>query len=192
MYARRRDHEIIVGVIDALSIPRTIRGTEARMKKASLLCILLMTAIAATPQPSANSITFFTDKELRRAIRTAPEQPGQPGLYALRLSPPTESEVLGIRRTTVARSEQHANFTDIWYVIDGKATLVTGGTIQDSVETVPGEKRGRAITNGSPRTIRKGDYAVIPAGIPHWISKVDGKEFLYIVVKVPVENTAHR
>jgi mannose-6-phosphate isomerase-like protein (cupin superfamily) len=162
------------------------------MKKASLLCSLLVTTIAASAQVPPSSITFFTNKELRRAIQAAPEQPGQPGLYALRLSPPSESEVVGIRRTTAARSEQHANMTDVWYVIGGKATLVTGGALQGGVETAPGETRGRAITNGNIRDIQKGDYVVIPAGVPHWISKVEGKEFLYIVVKVPVQNTPHK
>ena len=158
------------------------------MKSAALLCFLLVTTVAAWAQVPPSSITFFTDTELRRAIQTAPEQSGQPGLYALRLSPSSESEVVGIRRTTAARSELHANFTDVWYVIDGKATLVTGGTMQDGVETAPGETRGRAITNGDSRDIQKGDYAVIPAGTPHWISNVAGKEILYIVVKVPVQN----
>ena len=159
------------------------------MKRAALVCILLVAPVTTWAQAPPSSITFFTDTELRRAILTAPEQAGQPGLYALRLSPSSESEVVGIRRTAAARSELHANFTDVWYVIDGKATLVTGGTLQDGVETAPGETRGRTITNGDSREIQKGDYAVIPAGTPHWISNVTGKEILYIVVKVPVQNS---
>lgn len=159
------------------------------MKKAPILCIVLVTTMAAWAKTPPSSITFFTDSELRRAIQTAPEQSGQPGLYALRLSPSSEPEVVGIRRTTAARSELHANFTDVWYVIDGKATLVTGGKMEGSVETSPGETRGRDITNGNPREIQKGDYAVISAGTPHWISKVASTEILYIVVKVPVQNS---
>ena len=158
------------------------------MRKATILYFLLMTTTAAWPQTPPRSITFFTDEELRRAIQTAPEEvAGQPGLYALRLSPPSESPVIGIRRTTPGKSELHANFTDVWYVVDGAATLITGGTMQDASETAPGETRGPGIKDGSSRPIRKGDYAVIPAGTPHWISKVDGTGFLYIVVKVPVQ-----
>ena len=163
------------------------------MQKATLLYFLLMTTTTAWPQTSPSSITFFTDTELRRAIQTAPEEvAGQPGLYALRLSPQSESPVIGIRRTTPGKSELHANFTDVWYVIDGTATLTTGGTMQDGSETAPGETRGRGIKDGNSRRVYKGDYAVIPAGTPHWISKVDGKEFLYIVVKVPVQQPPHQ
>jgi mannose-6-phosphate isomerase-like protein (cupin superfamily) len=75
--------------------------------------------------------------------------------------------------------------TDVWYVIDGRATLVTGGVMEEGIEVGPGELRGKGITGGTSRNIKKGDYAVIPPGIPHWISKVASKDLLYIVVKVP-------
>jgi len=163
------------------------------MRKATLLFLLLITTTAAWPQTPPSSITFFTDTELRRTIQTAPEEvAGQPGLYSVRLSPPSESPVIGIRRSTPSKSELHANFTDVWYVIDGAATLITGGTIQDGSETAPGEILGHGIKDGNSRPIHKGDYAVIPAGTPHWISKVGDKEFLYIVVKVPVQKPPHQ
>jgi mannose-6-phosphate isomerase-like protein (cupin superfamily) len=148
-------------------------------------CLLLLSSTVCT-QSTAPAVTFLVDAELRRAIETAPEEiPGQPGLYSLRLSPSSEHPVIGIRRTIPSRSELHANFTDVWYVIDGAGTLVTGGAIVGGVETAPGEIRGASISEGSARRIQKGEFAVIPAGIPHWISGVDGKEILYIVVKVP-------
>ena len=30
-----------------------------------------------------------------------------------------------------------------------------------------------------------GDFAIVPAGVPHWISQVGSEEILYLVVKVP-------
>ena len=71
-------------------------------------------------------------------------------------------------------------------MIEGAGTLVTGGTIAGGVNTSPGEVRGKGITDGTSRRMTKGEFAVIPAGMPHWISTVEGKEILYIVVKVPV------
>jgi quercetin dioxygenase-like cupin family protein len=53
------------------------------------------------------------------------------------------------------------------------------------VATTPGETQGQSIKGGSSRTLRKGEFAIVPAGIPHWVSGVEGKEFLYIVVKMP-------
>lgn len=79
----------------------------------------------------------------------------------------------------------HADFTDVWYVIEGAGVLVTGGTIVAGIDTAPGEVRGKGIRDGNSRRVRKGELAVIPAGTPHWLSAVEGKEILYIVVKVP-------
>ena len=95
------------------------------------------------------------------------------------------SEVIGIRRTVVPRSEQHAAFIVVWHVLEGAGTLVTGGAMVDGVETAPGELRGRGITGGETRHIRAGDFAIVPVGVPHWISRVGPGELLYFVVKVP-------
>jgi len=141
---------------------------------------------ALTAQPAIPAVTFLSDAELRKAIETAPEEVrGQPGLYSLRLSPPTEHPVIGIRRTTPSKSELHADFTDVWYVVEGAATLVTGGSIVGGVETSPGEVRGTGVLKGNLRRIQKGEFAVIPAGTPHWISEINGDQILYIVAKVP-------
>ena len=77
------------------------------------------------------------------------------------------------------------NLTDVWHVIEGSATLVTGGSVVDGASTTPGEILGQSINGGSSRKMRKGEFAIIPAGVAHWVSSVDGKEFLYIVVKMP-------
>jgi mannose-6-phosphate isomerase-like protein (cupin superfamily) len=131
-------------------------------------------------------VIFLDAAALLRAIRNAPEETaGQPGLYSLLLSGDAEYEVIGIRRTVATRSEQHAAFVDVWHVLEGAGTLVTGGAMVDGVETAPGELRGRGINGGETRRIRAGDFAIVPAGVPHWISRVGPGELLYFVVKVP-------
>ena len=154
------------------------------MKFIALFSLLFAPVLHAQSVPS--TITSLTDAELRHAIETAPEaQGGRPGLYTVRLSSKSENPVFGIRRTAAGNAEVHAEFTDVWYVIEGAATLVTGGNVVGGASTTPGETQGQSIKGGSSRTMRKGEFAVIPAGIPHWVSSVDGKEFLYIVVKMP-------
>ncbi len=148
---------------------------------------LLLTAQALHAQSAPSATTYLTDSELRRAIEAAPEeQAGRPGLYVVRLSSKSEYPVVGVRRTTAGKAEVHAEFTDVWYVIEGAATLVTGGTVVAGASAAPGEVRGTGIKDGSSRKIQKGEFAVIPAGTPHWVSGIDGKELLYIVVKMPI------
>jgi len=154
------------------------------MKCMAFFSLLFVAVLHAEAVPSA--VTYLTDAELRRTIESAPEaQGGRAGLYTVRLSSKSENPVFGIRRTAAGSAEVHAEFTDVWYVIEGAATLVTGGAVVGGTATAPGETQGQSIQGGSSRTMRKGEFAVIPAGVPHWVSSIQGKEFLYIVVKMP-------
>jgi mannose-6-phosphate isomerase-like protein (cupin superfamily) len=140
------------------------------------------------PEP----VTFLDAAMLRQAIRAAPEEkPGQPGLYSVQLSGESGYPVLGIRRTATTRSEAHASFTDVWYVLEGSASLVTGGTIVEGIATAQGEIRGRSIAGGDTRRIQAGDFAIVPAGVPHWVSQLE-RELLYLVVKVPAPTRTKR
>jgi glc operon protein GlcG len=87
------------------------------------------------------------------------------------------------RRVEPGRAEVHERDTDIIYVLDGSATLVTGGEVEAGEAVAPAEIRGAAIRGGDTRTLRKGDVMVVPNGVPHWFTEVSAP-FLYYVVKV--------
>ncbi len=91
------------------------------------------------------------------------------------------------RRDAPGVAEIHTWDTDVIYVLDGSATLVTGGTATDPKTIAPGEIRGREIRGGESRKIGKGDVIVIPNGVPHWFKEVKGP-FLYFVVKPRAES----
>jgi mannose-6-phosphate isomerase-like protein (cupin superfamily) len=87
------------------------------------------------------------------------------------------------RREGPGIAEIHTRDTDIAYVLDGSATLVTGGTAVGVKSIGPEELRGSAITGGETRKLVPGDVVVIPNGVPHWFKDVKAP-FLYYVVKV--------
>jgi mannose-6-phosphate isomerase-like protein (cupin superfamily) len=87
------------------------------------------------------------------------------------------------RREGPGVAEIHTRDTDIAYVLQGSATLVTGGTAVDVKPIGPEELRGTTITGGESRELEAGDVVVIPNGVPHWFSRVK-TPFLYYVVKV--------
>ena len=87
------------------------------------------------------------------------------------------------RREKPGMVEVHELDTDIIYVLDGTATIVTGGRSVESKQTAPNEFRGTSVDGGETRDLKKGDILIIPKGTPHWFKKVDGA-FLYYVVKV--------
>ena len=87
------------------------------------------------------------------------------------------------RRSAPGEAELHDKDTDIFHIIEGSASFVTGGTIANSRTEAPGEIRGQEIAGGKTQRLKKGDVIVIPAGVPHWFKEVEGP-FLYYVVKV--------
>ena len=87
------------------------------------------------------------------------------------------------RRTEPGMAEVHVKDTDIIYVLEGSATLVTGGTVVDGKTTAQDEIRGKEISGGKAQKITKGDVVIVPAGTPHWFKDVQGP-VLYYVVKV--------
>jgi uncharacterized protein GlcG (DUF336 family)/mannose-6-phosphate isomerase-like protein (cupin superfamily) len=79
--------------------------------------------------------------------------------------------------------EVHSHDTDIIYMLEGTATLVTGGIIVDGKNIEPEEIRGQDVKTGETRQIAKGDVIIVPNGVPHWFKEVKGP-LNYYVVKV--------
>ncbi len=84
-------------------------------------------------------------------------------------------------RTGAGMVEVHAKETDTFYVLDGSATFVTGGTMLGGSVTAPGQQRGTSIEGGETRHLTKGDVVVIPAGVPHWFKEVPTSVDYYVV-----------
>jgi glc operon protein GlcG len=87
------------------------------------------------------------------------------------------------RRVAPGVAELHTRDTDIIHVLEGSATLVTGGTAVEPKIIAPDEIRGKEIQGGDSRRIGQGDVIIIPNGVPHWFKQVNAP-LLYYVVKV--------
>ena len=79
--------------------------------------------------------------------------------------------------------EVHDTSDDIYYVLDGRATLALGGELVDATEIAPGEWRSKTVTGGNPFEIKKGDLVIVPRGTVHQRT-VAGKGFSMILIKV--------
>jgi glc operon protein GlcG len=87
------------------------------------------------------------------------------------------------RRIEPGLAEIHTWETDVFYVLEGSATLVTGGEALAPKTIAPGEIRGSAIQGGESRRLVQGDVVIIPKGVPHWFKEIHQAPFLYFVVK---------
>ena len=99
------------------------------------------------------------------------------------------------RRTLSGTSAvaEHDQVSEVYYIIDGSATLVTGPDIEgwkrrpatnENVRLLNGPGgNGTSIRNGKTHELKAGDVIVIPAGVGHWFTKVDD-HIRYLMVRI--------
>jgi mannose-6-phosphate isomerase-like protein (cupin superfamily) len=80
------------------------------------------------------------------------------------------------------------NTTEIYYMVEGVATLVTGGTLAEPTSTPNGTSvRGNGIDGGISRRITKGDVVIIPGHTPHWWSELE-TDIEYLIFRPDPDN----
>ena len=77
-------------------------------------------------------------------------------------------------RATVGPASVHEKEAEVFYVIDGGGTMVTGGKLLNEKRTNAENLTGSGIEGGTPRTLAKGDFLIVPENTPHWFSSLNG------------------
>ena len=67
----------------------------------------------------------------------------------------------------------HDKEAELFYVVDGGGTVVTGGTLKNPTKNGD-NSTGPGIDGGTAKKIAKGDFILVPEGTPHWFSTIDG------------------
>ncbi len=89
---------------------------------------------------------------------------------------------------------EHSQITEIYHVMEGNATLVTGGSIENPRES-PADSQvvkvlngpstgGVSVDGGVSRKIGPGDVVIIPPNTPHWFSEITSDQIVYLVIRV--------
>ena len=156
-----------VGVSGAASAQQ-----DEELATAAAAAIESPSAVATTGAASGEEVLYLPSDKVQGAfVKGMPLT--ENGAYKVHAS----------RRDANGMAEVHDRDTDILYVLQGTATLVTGGQVVNGKPTAADETRGDAITGGTLRHLVKGDVVVVPNGVPHLFRDVTGP-FLYYVVKV--------
>ena len=139
------------------------------MMRTLLLTSILLAGIQQQSAPPPGSPgTFRAGADLMAALKNATASAA--GMSTSAVSNTDQYRINIVRRADAAGAIAHAGNTELHFVIDGAATIVTGGTI-----VRPAGGAGSAtIQNGETRHMVKGDVIVIPANSPHWYKEVEG------------------
>ena len=77
-------------------------------------------------------------------------------------------------RAMVGPAAVHEREAEIFYIMEGTGTLVTGGKLVNETRTNPTNLSGTGVEGGLSRTVSKGDFILVPEGTPHWFSAIGG------------------
>ena len=148
------------------------------------LCTL--TGVAQTRQPSSPTRPFVvkTKQQVADVMKELEKKPGNTNQDVVAASGvQMRVAVFHDAKRENDPIEVHDGSDDIYYVLDGTATLLLGGSLVDANEISVGEWRAKTSTGGEKIVIKKGDLIVVPRGTPHQRTTT-GKGFSMILIKV--------
>ena len=144
----------------------------------SLVMAILSSAALAQSNgaPSAQSMkTFASSADVQALIAKAKRErkEGQPNYSQpiISLAPYTASLEY---RASVGPAAVHEKEAEMFYVVDGSATLVTGGKLTKESRTNAENLTGTGIEGGTAQDVAKGDFFIVPENTPHWFSPING------------------
>jgi len=161
-----------------------IRSTGGRFMRAQVLCTILTlvpvsalaqqsAAPAAPPAPklfagSADVVAMMAKAKAERK----PDQANfvQPIVQLAPYNANLEYRAAGVN----APASVHEREAEMFYVVDGSGTLVTGGKLREEKRTNAENLTGTGIDGGMSRKLTKGDWVMVPEKTAHWFTRIDG------------------
>jgi mannose-6-phosphate isomerase-like protein (cupin superfamily) len=144
-------------------------------------------AAQASPPPAVDitgaAIDAFIDALPTDAISDRPIRVAEVGGYRV--------GVYGVFRPRALSGDairHRTSVTEIYYMLEGTGTLVTGGRIVDERSTGNSPNTGRPnfagprIEGGVSRGVVPGDVIIIPGNLPHWWSSLDS-DIRYLIYR---------
>jgi hypothetical protein len=144
-----------------------------------VLSLTLFGAVSLQAQqapPSATDMRLFASSDaVARLIAKARDErrPDQP-LLSQRIVELAPYNVNLEYRAAVAGAAIHEREAELFYVVQGGGTMVTGGRLVMESRPNPDNRNGTAIEGGSSQKVGRGDFILVPPGTPHWFSVIDG------------------
>jgi len=142
--------------------------------------------LAASYDPTR--ATYITDADIEAAVRRLrPDGNSVNGVFLERHDPSTISglayRIQVDRRRTPQNANQHRTEAEVWAIVRGSGTITTGGRIVET-KGPDGKVTSRRIEGGESRRVAKGDFVMIPEGVPHYVTEAN-PELVFIGIEFP-------
>src|SRR5271166_5850909 len=165
-------------------------------------CAIVFALCAQDTKPSCNHCyaTFISNDELQAFLKRAPARivandVSDQQVRALDIGKINVDIGIVYRRALTGENPvaEHDLVSEVYHIIDGSATLVTGPDIvgvvrrpatNENVRLLNGPgSNGTSIRNGAIYQLKPGDVIVIPAGVGLWFTKIDD-HIRYLMVRL--------
>lgn len=152
----------------------------------TLKFVFLSTFCGAFLLSAQNAVDLFPSSELKQlASKLAAESKKNGGGFAGKtLTRYGNNLTMIAHREATGSSELHMKDADVFFVLEGDCSIVTGGKMVKPKTTAPNEVRGTGIDGGTTRELRAGDVIHIQPNTPHQMFIAPGHSITYFVVKV--------
>jgi mannose-6-phosphate isomerase-like protein (cupin superfamily) len=160
-------------------------------------CLAPIQAQNATAQTPAAVATTIPQADLQAALKaSAASAVGDQQLRVVDINGEYQVGVGVVHRSKPAgpNSIMHSQISEVYYMIEGTATLVTGGTMENPRPAAPDSNvvrvlngpstNGGRINGGTSVRVSVGDMVVVPPNTPHWFSDIESDQIVYAVVRV--------
>ena len=162
------------------------------MSKAAPALLLLPVLASAAAAQDAPRATDVTSADIQKFINALPRDAvSDRPIRVVEVTGDYRVGVYGVFRpqSPLGGANLHqVNTTEIYYMVEGVGTLVTGGELLDPVQVPDSTNvRGSGIRGGVSRRVTKGDVVIIPGHTPHWWSALD-TDIEYLIFRPDPDN----
>jgi mannose-6-phosphate isomerase-like protein (cupin superfamily) len=140
---------------------------------AAVAVALAQQPAASTATPELKTYTSASDVQALIAKSKNERKPDQPAVNSRLLSSDPYNVNLEYRGA-IGPAAVHEREAEIFYIVEGTATMITGGKLVNETRTNPTNLSGTSVEGGITRTVSKGDFILVPEGTPHFFSAIGG------------------
>ena len=164
----------------------------------ALLAVFLLSAA----DTKSGSATYITGSDVQSTLKRMP--PNSVTDQQVRVVDAGRQNVgIGVvhRPAQAAQNAvEHDQVTEVYHILAGSGTMVTAGALVNPQRRPPNDvalreltgpsTTGASLQKGESRHVGPGDIVIIPAGVAHWFSAVDGS-IDYVVVRIDPDKVVH-
>jgi len=171
------------------------------MQKILLGVLTVLFALSAA-DTKPTSATYITNNDVQATLKRMP--PDKVTDQQVRVVDTGKQNVgIGVVHRSAQAAQnavEHDQVTEVYHILAGSGTMMTGGTLVNpqrrpandvALRELTGPSvTGASLQKGESRKVGPGDTVIIPAGVGHWFSAVDGS-IDYVVVRIDPDKIVH-